>query len=140
MGVSTALKRRYVYDAEHSLLFSPEARFLLRVAAPPAMPDPGWIWVVSIVLPLEDLFRWNGYFRRPREKMTPGSTSDLPTSMASDRAMRLPRSELTLESGWSGAQPLPVKVMIVSRKDPANPAYIARLLEAGAVTDAGRVD
>ncbi len=133
IDVSTALKkRRYIYDGKSFTLFAPELGYYASVPAPPTNAQVlDVLWErFGIVLPLEDLFRWSDpSSRKAREKIT--SAFDVGPAIvdgvtAEQYAFR--EGELDWQV-WikTGAEPIPVKLMIVSRRDPANPAYIARL-------------
>jgi hypothetical protein len=130
---STALKkRRYVYDGKTFVLFAPELGYYARVPAPPTNTQTlDLLWdKFGIVLPLEDLFRWNAADnRRSREKLVSGfDVGPAIVDGVATEQYAFREGELDWQV-WikNGSQPLPVKVMIVSHKDPANPAYIARL-------------
>ena len=133
VDVSTALKkRRYVYDGKSFTLFAPELGYYASVPAPPTNAQTlDALWEkFGIVLPLEDLFRWTDpNSRRARDTVT--SAFDVGPAIvdgvsAEQYAFREGDHDWQV---WirTGAEPLPVKLMIVSRKDPAYPAYIARL-------------
>jgi len=129
---STALKkRRYVYDGKTFTLFAPELGFYSRVAAPPTNTQTlDLLWdKFGIVLPLEDLFRWNAAdTRRSRTLVSGFDVGPATVDGVATEQYAFREGDLDWQV-WikNGAQPLPVKVMIVSHKDPANPAYIARL-------------
>ena len=131
--VSTALKkRRYIYDGKSFTLSAPELGFYATVPAPPTNAQTlDVMWTkFGIVLPLEDLFRWNaGDTRRGREKLTSGFDVG-PAIIDGVAAEQYAFREGDLDwQVWiqSGERPLPVKLMIVDRRDPAAPAYAARL-------------
>jgi hypothetical protein len=84
----------------------------------------------GITLPLEDLFRWNDPASRAgREPVTSGfkvGTATIDGVETDQYAFREGQIDWQV---WiqQGDQPLPRKLVIVDRSDPANPGYIARL-------------
>jgi len=133
IDVSTAQKkRRYIYDGKTFVLFSPDLGFYSRVPAPPTNAQTmDLLWTkYGIELPLEDLFRWNDpEYSRRADKVSSGfdvGPATVDGVEAEQYAFRQGQLDWQV---WiqKGSQPLPIKVMIVSHADPANPAYVARL-------------
>lgn len=125
-------KRRFFYDGKTFTVSAPELGYYARVAAPPTIRellDTAWTRY-GIALPLEDLFRWND----------PSSAAHVQSFKS---AFSMGRAQLDgvdtdqyvfreKDVDWQiwiqrGAEPLPRKVVIVDRTDPAGPAYTARL-------------
>lgn len=123
-------KRRYIYDGKHFTVYSPELGYYSTVVAPPtirqtldAIADR-----FGIVLPLEDLFRWNDPGGRVDQldsgfDVGPATIDGVQTEQY---AFRQGKTDWQV---WiqKGDQPLPRKLVIIDRRDPANPAYVARL-------------
>jgi hypothetical protein len=131
--VSDLKKRNFVYDGKTFTVAAPELGYYAQVAAPPTIRqllDTAWTRY-GIALPLEDLFRWND----------PSSAGHV---QAFKSAFSMGRSQLggvdtdqyvfrEKDVDWQiwikrGPEPLPLKVVIVDRSDPAGPAYTARLI------------
>jgi hypothetical protein len=127
-----AKKRTFIYDGKQFTLYAPELGYYATVAAPAtnlAVLDT----IESkfgIDLPLKDLFLWNDPSSgQKREQITsaflvgPATIDGVATEQY---AFRGPRADWQI---WieKGDRPLPRKVVIVDRTDPAFPAYTATL-------------
>jgi len=123
-------KRRYIYDGRQFTLYSPDQGVYASVAAPATTRETlDRIWEkLHVALPLEDLFRWSQGSVRP---------ADLQSGFGMGRASvdGVPADQYVFREGdidwqvWikAGPDPLPLKVVIIDRTDPAHPAYVARL-------------
>jgi len=130
--VSTASKERtFFYDGKKFTVYAPELGYYAQAPAPPTIRQTldTLQQKFGIELPLEDLFRWNDATNNPAENLTSGVYVGEATVDGVDTdqyAFRQPKVDWQI---WirKGAKPLPVKVMIVDKTDPANPTYVARL-------------
>ena len=125
-------KRRFIYDGKTFTVSAPELGYYAKVAAPPTIRellDTAWTRY-GIALPLEDLFRWN-------DPSSAGHVQAFKSAFSMGRA-RLDgvdtdqyvfREDKVDWQIWiqRGDRPLPLKVVIVDRSDPAGPAYTAKL-------------
>lgn len=127
-----AKKRTFIYDGKQFTLYAPELGYYATVDAPAtnlAVLDT----IESkfgIDLPLKDLFLWNDPSSgQKREQITsaflvgPATIDGVATEQY---AFRGPKADWQI---WieKGDRPLPRKVVIVDRSDPAFPAYTATL-------------
>jgi hypothetical protein len=127
-----AKKRTFIYDGKQFTLYAPELGYYATVDAPAtnlAVLDT----IESkfgIDLPLKDLFLWNDPSSgQKREQITsaflvgPAMIDGVATEQY---AFRGPRADWQI---WieKGDRPLPRKVVIVDRTDPALPAYTAKM-------------
>ena len=129
--VSPLRKRKYIYDGKQFTIFAPEMGFYSTVPAPPTnaqVLDVLWD-KFGIQLPLEDLFRWNDPAEHRREKVQSGFDVGPATIDGVDTEQYAFRQDKVDWQIWiqKGDQPLPRKLVIIDRSDPANPAYSARL-------------
>lgn len=125
------MDRRYFFDGKQFTVFAPKLGFYATAAAPPTIRET--LDVIEerydISLPLADLFRWNDPKADQEEPLTTaflvgpavvdGVTTDHYAFRQQDRDWEV----------WiqQGAQPLPLKLVIVDRTDEARPGYTARL-------------
>jgi hypothetical protein len=132
VDISTDLKeRRFYYDGQRFTVFAPKLGYYASAPAPPTIR--GALEALydrfGIVLPLEDLFRWNeSKDDRSAELKSaflvgPGTVDGVVTDHYAFRQA---------EKDWEiwidrGARPLPRKLVIVDRSDPAAPGYSARM-------------
>jgi hypothetical protein len=126
-----ASKRTFYYNGKSFTLFSPDLNFYATAPAPPtilatldALYDK-----FGIALPLEDLFRWNDPSMERARSLKSGVSVGKSTidGVATDQyAFREGDIDWQI---WiqQGSEPLPRKVVIVNRTDPAYPTYIAQL-------------
>ena len=132
LEVSSDLKnRKYIYDGKTFTVFAPELGYYASIAAPPTIRQTlDTIYEkLGVALPLDDLFRWSdpGGTRGERLK----SAFDV----GSSKIDGVDTEQYAFREGdvdWQiwikdGDQPLPVKLVIIDRTDPAGPAYTARL-------------
>ena len=124
-------KRTFYYDGKQFTVVAPELGYYARAAAPATIAQT--LDVVSerfgITLPLEDLFRWND----PSQKQS--TTLDSAMDIGPVTIDGTPTELYAFRQGmvdwqvWiqTGDQPLPRKLVIIDRSDPAQPAYVARL-------------
>ena len=124
--------RNFYYDGKQFTVYSPNMGFYATVPAPPTNREVlDTIYdKYGIRLPLEDLFRWNDAENAQRvEKFR--SAMDLGTVTldgvkTEHYAFREPDVDWEI---WidQGDKPLPRKLSIVDRTDPARPAFTTRL-------------
>jgi hypothetical protein len=127
-----AKKRTFIYDGKQFTLYAPELGYYATVAAPAtnlAVLDT-METKFGIDVPLKDLFLWNDpASAQKREQVTsafdvgPATVDGVATEQY---AFRGPQADWQI---WiqKGDQPLPRKIVIVDRTDPALPAYNATL-------------
>ncbi|MBV8683672.1 MAG: DUF2092 domain-containing protein [Caulobacteraceae bacterium] len=123
-------KRSYYYDGKQFTVYAPELGVYATVAAPNTIRQTlDMIWQkFGIALPLEDLFRWNepgARFDSVKEAFAVG-----PATVGGVQTQAYAFREGNIDwQIWiaTGDKPLPRKIMIIDRTDPADPAYIARL-------------
>jgi len=123
--------RMFYYDGKKFTVYAPELGYYATAPAPPTIRQTldAIEAKFGIELPLEDLFRWNDATNNPAQNLTSGiyvGTATLDGVATDHYAFRQPKVDWQI---WikKGAQPLPVKVVIIDQVDPANPAYVARL-------------
>jgi hypothetical protein len=124
-------KRTFYYDGKQFTVYAPDLGYYATSAAPPTIHQTlDMIWErFGISLPLEDLFRWSdeGGARvdTVREAFSLG-TATIGGVETDHYAFREGDIDWQI---WieKGDKPLPRKMVIVDRTDPADPAYIARL-------------
>ena len=128
---SDFMSRRFYFDGKNFTISSPKLGFYATQPAPPTireMLDKVWT-KYGISLPLVDLFRWSDPSESTAEKLTSaflvgaatidGVTTDHYAFREADRDW-----EIWIERG---NRPVPRKLAIVTRSDPARPTYVARL-------------
>lgn len=124
--------RNFYYDGKQFTLYSPNLGFYATVPAPPTNREVlDTIYNrYGIRLPLEDLFRWNNATNADRiEKFRAAynlGTVTLDGVKTTHYAFREPDVDWEV---WidQGDKPLPRKLSIVDRTDPARPAFTTRL-------------
>ena len=124
-------KRRFFYDGKQFTVFAPTTGFYSTVAAPPTNKDTlAEIYNKrGIKLPLEDLFRWSdpdGHRVDALKSAYQVGTATLDGVGTDHYAFR------EADTDWEvwiqqGQQPVPRKLVIVDRTDPAHPTFVARL-------------
>lgn len=124
-------KRRFIYDGRKFTVVAPKLDYYASVSAPPTIRQT--LQTISdrfgISLPLEDLFRWNDPASARSDRLESAfkvGTATIDGAEADQYAFR------EADVDWQvwirqGSEPVPLKVVIVDRTDPANPAYTARL-------------
>jgi len=122
--------RRYIYDGKTFTVHSPKLDFYAQVPAPVTNREvlDQLYKRYGIALPLEDLFRWGDNEDRiaalkSAYEVGPAFVDGVETNHYAFREEAIDW-ELWLEKG---DRPIPRKVVIVDRTDPARPTYIARL-------------
>jgi hypothetical protein len=129
--VSDDWNRRYIYNGREFTLYAPKLGYFS------SWPAPANIQATvaeaetrfGISLPLDDLFRWSGPDGARAEALETGFL------VGSETLEGVKTNHYAFREGhidWQvwiqqGDQPLPVKLVIVDRRDPAYPAYTARL-------------
>ncbi len=129
--VSDDWNRQYVYDGREFTLSAPKLGFYSTWAAPATIQatidDIETRFGISV--PLDDLFRWSGPDGARADALEAGflvGTAMIEGVKTNHYAFREGKIDWQI---WiqQGDQPLPRKLVIVDRRDPANPAYVARL-------------
>jgi hypothetical protein len=124
--------RRFIYDGRTFTVYSPTLGFYSTVPAPPTNREvlEAAYNRFGIELPLEDLFRWgDGSIEDRTAALQSGSKVGTATldGVATDHyAFR------EADTDWQvwiqqGDQPLPLKLVIVDRTDPARPTFTSRM-------------
>jgi len=130
--VSDSWNRQYVYDGKEFTLYAPKLGYFSTFPAPATIKDT--ITEIGdkfgISLPLDDLFRWNAGDDNPRaESLTSAflvGAYTIEGVKTNHYAFREGEIDWQIWIQQDG-QPLPRKLVIVDRRDPALPAYEARL-------------
>jgi hypothetical protein len=128
---SDVKNRTFVYDGKQFTVYAPELGYYATVAAPATIRETldKLYTKFGLALPLEDLFRWGDATDTGDEILDSGFRVGPSTieGVATDHyAFREGDIDWQI---WiqQGAQPLPRKVVIIDRSDPAAPAYTAVL-------------
>jgi len=128
---SDVKNRTFVYDGKQFTVYAPELGYYATVSAPPTIRETlDKIYTkFGLALPLEDLFRWGDATDTGDEVLDAGFRVGPSTieGVATDHyAFREGHIDWQI---WiqQGPQPLPRKVVIIDRADPAAPAYTAVL-------------
>jgi hypothetical protein len=128
---SDTWNRQYVYDGREFTLSAPKLGYFATVPAPATIQAT--VTDVSnrfgISLPLDDLFRWASADGTRADSLTSAflvGEETIDGAQTRHYAFREGKVDWQI---WiqEGAQPLPRKLVIVDRRDPADPAYVARL-------------
>lgn len=129
--VSDMKNRDFYYDGKQFTVYSPALEMYATAPAPATNREALNVMYnkYGIKLPLEDLFRWNDPANTRIEQFK--AAADLGHSMqagvqTTHYAFREPEIDWEV---WikDGDQPLPLKISIVDRTDPARPAFTSRL-------------
>ena len=124
-------KRRFIYDGKKFTVVAPKLDYYAQVSEPPTIRET--LQAISdrfgISLPLQDLFRWNDPASARSDRLDSAfkvGTATIDGVETDQYAFREGDVDWQI---WirEGSEPLPLKVVIVDRTDPANPAYTARL-------------
>ena len=129
---SNIKNRRFIYDGKTFTVYSPTLGFYASVPAPGTNKEVlETIYnKFGISLPLEDLFRWGDGSQNERIQELKSAyevgTATIDGVQTDHFAFREPNIDWEV---WiqQGDQPLPKKLVIVDRTDPARPTFIARL-------------
>jgi hypothetical protein len=124
--------RRFIYDGKTFTVYSPKLGFYASTAAPPTNREVlDTIYnKFGISLPLEDLFRWGDGSSAARLQALQSAyevgTATIDGVETDHYAFREAAVDWEV---WiqQGDQPLPRKLVIVDRNDPAKPTFVARL-------------
>lgn len=124
--------RRFIYDGKNFTIYSPKLGFYSTVAAPASNREV--LTTIydkfGIALPLEDLFRWNDESGAARIQSLRAAynvgAATIDGVVTEHYAFR--EDDVDWEV-WieQGDRPVPRKLVIVDRHDPAKPTFIARL-------------
>jgi hypothetical protein len=124
-------KRSFYYDGKQFTVYAPELGYYASAPAPATIRET--LDVVAdkygIVLPIEDLFRWNDPSSRQTEALDGAMHIGTATVDGTKTEQYAFRQGMVDWQVWiqTGDQPLPRKLVIVDRSELAQPAYVARL-------------
>jgi hypothetical protein len=132
ISVESDLKDRdFVYDGKSFTVYAPQLGYYTTVPAPATIRETlaAIDKKFGVTLPLEDLFRWADADSLRQERLDSGFDVGAATIDGVDVEQYAFREGHIDWQVWikDGPQPLPLKVVIIDRSDPANPAYVARL-------------
>ena len=124
--------RRFIYDGKTFTVYSPKLGYYASVPAPGTNKEVlDTIYnKFGISLPLEDLFRWGDGSNEDRIKALESAykvgTATIDGFETDHYAFREPDVDWEV---WiqQGDQPLPRKLVIIDRNDPARPTFISRM-------------
>ena len=124
--------RRFIYDGKNFTVYSPKLGFYAQVAAPATNKEVlDTIYnKFGISLPLVDLFRWADPSSAQRIQNIKSAYDVGPATIDGAETEHFAFREADVDwEVWiqQGDQPLPRKVVIVDRTDPARPTFTARL-------------
>jgi hypothetical protein len=123
-------KRRFIYDGKQFTVYAPKLGYYASASAPPTIAATLDLVAdkYGIVLPIEDLFRWNDPSQRtgPLDSAMYVGAATIDGTPTEQYAFRQGKVDWQV---WiqTGDKPLPRKLVIVDRSDPAEPGYSARL-------------
>lgn len=122
--------RQFYYDGKSFTVYSPKLGFYAQAPAPATNREVlDLIYQrYGIALPLEDLFRWGDNEERIAKLKSAYEVG--PAIIGGIEANHYAFREETIDwELWTqkGDQPIPLKLVIVDRTDPARPAFTARL-------------
>ena len=129
--ISDIKSRRYVYDGKDFTVYAPKLGYYATMPAPPTNQEflKSIYDKFGISLPLEDLFRWSDGDQSDIQALTAGfsvGTATIDGVETDHWAFRQGDYDWEVWIQKSGP-PLPKKLVIVDRSDPAMPGYTARL-------------
>jgi hypothetical protein len=123
--------RRFYFDGKQITVYAPDFGYYATIPGPPTVHEA--IEMMSakygIKLPLDDLFRWND----PASKSAESLTSAFRVGSATVDGVETEHYAFREgDKDWQvwiepGDKPLPRRLVIVDRSDPANPTYDAHL-------------
>jgi hypothetical protein len=123
--------RRFYFDGKQITVYAPDFGYYASVPAPPTIREALDFMSAKygIVLPLEDLFRWSDPANNRAESLTSAFRVGTATLNGVDTDHYAFREGDKDWQVWieQGARPIPRRLVIVDRTDPANPTYDARL-------------
>jgi hypothetical protein len=122
--------RQYFYDGRAFTVYAPRQDFYATIAAPPTIRETvDKIYrEAGIALPLADLFYWSEA-NAPTDRIASATRVGYARVDGVDTDQYAFRGEETDWQIWieRGARPLPRRIVIVSKNDPAQPEYAATL-------------
>jgi hypothetical protein len=130
--VSDMKSRRFIYDGKTFTVYSPKLGYYASVPAPPTNREVlDTIYnKFGISLPLVDLFRWGDGTNADRIKALQSAYDVGPATIDGTETEHYAFREPSVDwEVWiqQGDQPLPRKLVIVDRTDPARPTFSTRL-------------
>jgi hypothetical protein len=123
--------RKFIYDGKEFTVYAPELGYYASVAAPPTIRETlDTVYKrFGLALPLEDLFRW-GDATDVGDDLLDSAFSAGPSTVGGVATDHYVVREGKVDwQVWiqQGDQPLPRKLVITDRSDPAGPTYSARI-------------
>jgi hypothetical protein len=130
--VSDIKSRRFIYDGKTFTVYSPKLGYYASVPAPPTNKEvlDTIYQKFGISLPLVDLFRWGDGMNADRIKALHSAYDAGPAMIDGTQTEHYAFREADVDwEVWiqQGDQPLPRKLVIVDRTDPARPTFSTRL-------------
>lgn len=129
--VSDEWNRRFIYDGREFTLYAPKLGYFSTWAAPATIKETiaDAETRFGISLPLDDLFRWSEPGGARADALDSGYLVGVETVEGVKTNHYAFREDHIDWQVWiqHGDQPLPRKMVIVDRRDPTNPSYVARL-------------
>ena len=129
--VSDRQNRRFIYDGKQLTVFSPGLGYYATVPAPPTIRQTldAAYQRFGIALPLEDLFTWSDPANDRTKELISGFKVGTATIDGVETTQYAFRQKSVDWQIWiqTGDHPVPRKLVIVDRTDPARPAYSAHL-------------
>ena len=123
--------RRFYYDGKQLTVYAPNYGYYASVPAPGTIRETLNLMTTKygIELPLQDLFRWSEPGENRAEKLTSGFlVGTVPLDGVDTDHYAYREGDVDWQV-WieHGARPIPRRLVIVDRSDPAAPTYDARL-------------
>jgi hypothetical protein len=130
--VSDMKSRRFIYDGKTFTVYSPKLGYYASVPAPATNREvlDAIYTKYGISLPLVDLFRWGDGTNADRIKALKSAYDVGPATIDGAETEHYAFREANVDwEVWiqQGDQPLPRKLVIVDRTDPARPTFTTRL-------------
>ena len=123
--------RRFYFDGKQITVYAPDFGYYATVPAPPTVREAVDMMSAKygIKLPLEDLFRWSDPASKSADSLTSAFRVGSATIDGVDTDHYAFREGDKDWQVWieAGAKPIPRRLVIVDRSDPANPTYDAHL-------------
>lgn len=132
--------RQFYFDGKQVTVYAPAFGYYATVPAPPTIRETLDLMATKygIVLPLEDLFRWSDPTNNRADSLTSAFLVGTATVDGVETDHYAYREG---DKDWQvwierGARPIPRRLVIIDRTDPANPTYDAHLTWKTNVTPA----
>jgi hypothetical protein len=124
--------RRLIYDGKTLILSAPELGYYAKVDAPATIRETmdAAESRYGLYVPLQDLFRWTDPSQRDTTESLQSAMALGPTKIDGVEAEHYAFREGDIDwQIWiqTGERPVPIKIVIIDRRDEARPQYEARL-------------